>query len=240
MPLASIAIVRTFKYAMYFNGVNAYAEVPASSSLYLSGDFTVCVWVAPTWVYSGWFGVVDNGRNSMANWWFLTLKNSPAFLAGIGFTDNTGMEIYFPSEQVVAFHHYCFGVSGSNLFGYRDGSLYQSSSFTKTRNVQNLPIDIGRREGGSDYANVYVYQVLIYNRALSSSEIQWNYSNPNDPVRSGLVLWLQADPAYISGNTWLDLSGNNNNATLYNIQLVQLIQSPIRILLPIRILSPIA
>jgi len=80
----------------------------------------------------------------------------------------------------------------------------------------------------------------VYNRALSDAEIAQLYSNPTSPITSGLVLWLQADPAYITGSTWIDLSGNNNNATLYNTQLVQLINPPIQILPPIAILSPIA
>jgi len=240
MPLTPIAIVRAFKYAMYFNGVNAYAEVPASSSLYLPGDFTVCAWIGITQVFGSWPGIVDNGRNYLTNWWFLGLKGASAPLAGIGFTDNTITEIYFPSEKIGTFHHYCFDVSGNTFFGYRDGSLYNSRTFTKTRNVQSLPIDIGRRVGSCDCSNVYVYQVLVYNRALSSAEVAQNYNNPDSPVKDGLVLWLQADPAYIQGSTWVDLSGNGNDATIYGAQLVQLIKPPIAILPPIATLPPIA
>jgi hypothetical protein len=240
MPLAPIAIVRAFKYAMYFNGVNAYAEVPASSSLYLPGDFTVCAWIGITQPFGFWPGIIDNGRNNVANWWFLGIKYTPATDAGIGFTDGTFMEIYFPNEEIGTFHQYCFGVSGSTFFGYRDGSLYQSPTFTETRNVQSLTIDIGNRVGGGYFANVYVHQVLVYNRALSSTEIAQNYNNPDSPVKDGLMLWLQADPAYISGNTWLDLSSNGNNATLNNTQLVQLINPPIAILQPIATPPPIA
>jgi len=240
MPLAPTAILRAFKYAMYFNGVNAFAVVPASSSLYLPGDFTVCAWIGITQPFGFWPGIIDNGRNYGANWYFLGIKFAPATLAGIAFTDGTFMEIDFPNEEIGTFHQYCFGVSGNIFFGYRDGSLYQSLTFTKTRNVQSLPIDIGNRVGGGYFANVYVYQVLVYNRALSSTEIAQNYNNPDSPITSGLVLWLQADPAYITGSTWLDLSGNNNNATLYNTQLVQLINPPIQLLPPIAILPPIA
>jgi len=72
---------------------------------------------------------------------------------------------------------------------------------------------------------MYLYSLMIYSRALTDSEIASIYNNPDSSITSGLVLWLKADPAYIQGNTWLDLSGNGNNATLYNAQLIQLAPS---------------
>jgi hypothetical protein len=85
----------------------------------------------------------------------------------------------------------------------------------------------------------FIAQVLIYSRALSGSEIQYNYQNPNNPITNGLVLWLQADPKYISGNTWLDLSGYGNNGTIYNAQLIQLEKTPARVLNVNRVLGAV-
>jgi hypothetical protein len=200
-------------YTWYTNRVNSYVEVPASTSLTLSGDFTVCVFVAPTRVYSYWFGVVDNGRNYVANWWFLTRGGFSGFLAGIGFTDATVMEIRFPSEIVYTFHHYCFGVSGNTFFGYKNGSLYSSLSFSGIRNVASYPIDIGKRVGGTDYVDVLVGQVLVYSRASSSSEIK-NIYTYNIVNASGLVLFL--DPTFYNGTHYIDLSGYNNHGVGYN------------------------
>jgi len=85
----------------------------------------------------------------------------------------------------------------------------------------------------------YIYNVLIYNFALSQSQIQYNMANPDNPIRDGLLLWLQADPAYISGNTWYDLSGNNNNGTIYGATLVQLTPNHARLLQAVRTLGPV-
>jgi len=101
-------------------------------------------------------------------------------------------------------------------------------------------------------ANVYSFEnmkmiqgnILIYSRALSDSEIRWNYLYSDNPVRNGLVLWLQADPQYvkdIDGDNileWIDLSGYNNHGKIYGAQLVQLIKTSVRALKPVRVLKP--
>ena len=71
-----------------------------------------------------------------------------------------------------------------------------------------------------------ISQFLIYNRALSATEIQQNYNatkgrflNALPPVRNGLVLELDAanTSSYSGfGNTWYDLTGNGYNYTLTN------------------------
>jgi hypothetical protein len=98
---------------------------------------------------------------------------------------------------------------------------------------------------GNGYHCGFISQVLIYSRALSDSEIQWNYQYPDKPIRDDLVLWLQADPAYvkdIDGDgilEWIDLSGYGNHGKIYGAQLVQLIKTPARVLKPVRILKPL-
>jgi hypothetical protein len=207
---------------LYFNGVNNYARVPRSTSLTLSGNFTVCARLAPTKKYAWWSGIVDNGRNYVANWWILARMNHAGFVAGVALSDGSILEAYFPNETLFTFHSYCFGVSGSTLFAYRDGSLFSSKSFSGTRNVRTLPIDIGRRNWGGDYEQAMVSYVLVYNRSLTASEISAIHSDPSKPPSDSLVLWLRADPRYIyDGNwdgyvDWIDLSGNGNHGTLYN------------------------
>jgi hypothetical protein len=156
--------------AMYFNGMNAYVYVPVSSNLVFDSDFTVCVWVIPTKVYYGWTGVVDNGRNYVNNWWFLTQNGACGFLWGIGFTDGSIAEHYLPTVKPFTFKHYCFGVRGNMMLSYIDGKLYATSTFTKTRAVYPRPIELGCRVHATSFTEVYIAQLLIYRgRMLSSS-----------------------------------------------------------------------
>jgi hypothetical protein len=93
------------------------------------------------------------------------------------------------------------------------------------------------------YFNGYIAQVLLYSRPFSYSEILWNYQYPDNPVRNGLVLWLQADPNNIKDIDgdgileWIDLSGFGNHGKIYGAQLVQLIKTPSRLLSSQRVLS---
>ena len=77
--------------------------------------------------------------------------------------------------------------------------------------------------GSSNFMNCQMSQALIYNRALSATEIQQNYNatkgrflNALPPVRNGLVLELDALSYSGFGNTWNDLSGSNNTSALTN------------------------
>ena len=68
--------------------------------------------------------------------------------------------------------------------------------------------------------------VLMYNRALSASEVlqnyqaeQYRFETPAGPVTNGLLLYWDAgnlDSYPGTGTTIYDLSGNGNNGTLYN------------------------
>jgi hypothetical protein len=75
---------------------------------------------------------------------------------------------------------------------------------------------------------------MIYSRILSETEISWNYVNPDNPIRNGLVLWLRAHPDYIKDIDgdgvleWIDLSGFNNHGKIYGATLVKLIRDPVR------------
>jgi hypothetical protein len=76
--------------------------------------------------------------------------------------------------------------------------------------------------------------LLIYDRALSESEIFNIYKTPNDPPRNGLKVWLYADPSFVYDIDndgvieWIDLSGNGNHCKLYNAYVVELIKPPKR------------
>jgi hypothetical protein len=104
---------------------------------------------------------------------------------------------------------------------------------------------LGANVGGGENMKMMQYQLLVYSRALEDSEIQWNYLYPDNPIRNGLVLWLQASPENIrdiDGDgvpEWVDLSGNNNHGKVYGAGLVQLVKPPARALLPARVLSPL-
>ncbi|MEM4847661.1 MAG: LamG-like jellyroll fold domain-containing protein [Thermosphaera sp.] len=201
---------------LLFNGVNQYASIPHNDSLYLSGDFTVMFWASLGTPYRIWTGVVDKGRDAHSDFWFLTRAEPYGVLFGIGFTDNTFFEMYFPLVNLHEWHLYCGGVEGSRMFTSMDGRSKAYSSFTKERRVGTLPITIGCRSVVVAFAAVRVSQLLVYRRALSNEEILWNRYYPDNPVRKGLVAWLHWSSIDVDSAMWYDISGFGNHATLYN------------------------
>jgi len=89
------------------------------------------------------------------------------------------------------------------------------------------------------------YQLLIYTRDLADKDIEWNFKNPDNPIRNGLYVWLQAHPDYIKDIDgdgvleWVDLSGNNNHGKIYGAQLVELVKAVKRVLKPARVLRAV-
>jgi hypothetical protein len=248
MPLAPTAILRAFNYVMYFNGQNAAAVVPPNPAFYGS-QLTVVAWFAIISNPGSWAGVVDTTVYTNVNWWIITTETGVCQAGAGAQYSNGGVGGNYPivncGETIL--HQYVLEINGNNVSLFFDGELYYATTGSGSYVTDtSLPLVIGGRPHGPlptppyYFSNVAVWQVLVYNRALSDAEIAQLYSNPTSPITNSLVLWLQADPAYITGSTWVDLSGNGNNATLYNAQLVQLINPPIQILPPIAILSPIA
>jgi hypothetical protein len=229
---------------MYFDGVDDYVLVPHSPSLYLT-SFTVVMWAnVPCctnydfnrfiekggWTDGGGFDIEVSGGGP---------PTEANFLVWSGGMNWFGLHpLNYPFIDSL-FHHIVFMYDNLYIWVYIDNVLRGSTSVS-AYTPSTEPISIGKNcmlDAG--YLNGYIAQVLIYSRALSASEVQQNYLDPDHPVTDGLVLWLKADPAYISGSTWYDLSGNNNNGTIYGATLVELTPGHYRQLQAERVLSPV-
>jgi hypothetical protein len=104
---------------------------------------------------------------------------------------------------------------------YLNGTLLNSYSganpVTPTAGVY-IGRTIGDEPSGARAFSGNISKVRIYNRALSSAEILQNFYGSNI-VTSGLVLYLDAGNIVSypqTGTAWYDISGNNQNFTLYN------------------------
>jgi len=246
MPLqAARGPLRTFRYAMYFDGVDDYVLVPHSPSLYLT-SFSVVMWA------NALYGGLNNDYNRFIEkgGWQAPDGGFDIEVAGEGPTTEANFLVWrggywyglhplnYPFIDSL-FHHIVFMYDNLYIWVYIDGVLRGSTSVS-AYTPSTEPITIGKNcMLNAGYLNGYISQVLIYSRTLSDSEVQQDYLNPDNPVTDGLVLWLQADPAYISGNTWYDLSGNNNNGTIYGATLVQLTPNHARLLQAVRTLGPV-
>jgi hypothetical protein len=243
MPLSAKRVLRTFSYAMYFDGVDDYVYVPYSSS------FDVRIFTLITWAYYTPKPFIDSyfvyKRNINHHLSMYVEPNTYLFVSAVTFTDGSTLygkiDTRYTKSIAYVFRMYASRYNGTTFDIFIDATNYYTASPGKTVLTGAYPLYFGMR--GSSYFNGFISQVLIYSRALSDSEIQWNYLYPDNPSRNGLVLWLRADPAYIKDINndgvleWIDLSGFGNHGKIYGARLVQLIKSASRILQAQRVLA---
>jgi len=244
VPLPPRRVLRTFKYAMYFDGLKSYVEIPHSPT-YATGRHTVMITFMPTstryLIFSkGWYTYY---RLLMFRTTYIDLRLTR--LDKTHFSFPLDMEPRVNAWTTIA---YWLDEQDANVKGaFKDGAFYTPSytidpSYPLCFECAN-PLRI-MGEPGYAFHPGYVAQVLIYSRALSDPEIQWNYQYPDNPIRNGLVLWLQAHPDYvkdIDGDgvlEWVDLSGYGNHGKIYGAQLVEFVKTAKRVLKPARVLSP--
>ena len=105
-------------------------------------------------------------------------------------------------------------VSASNIKFYVDGSPDVSTILTDSDSSvlyntlsdiikNNIPLNIGSRNNQTSYFNGFIDEVVVYNRALSASEVFTRYSSMVTAAASGV-------------RTWKDGSGNIDPATWSN------------------------
>jgi hypothetical protein len=116
---------------------------------------------------------------------------------------------------------------------------------TATNPIRYKRFVLGANSTLGEFMKLMQFLLLIYSRALSDSEIEWNTNNPFNPVRDDLRVCLIAHPDYIRDIDndgileWIDLSGNNNHGKIFGATLVDLFKTPVRTLPAVRTL-PVA
>jgi hypothetical protein len=162
--------------SIVFDGINSYVNVPTSTSLEITSDLTINVWIYNTLSKSG-IGIVTKGplsgdydymlylslNSTLLNFW---KKNSS------GVVENGGN---FITTILNTWVNVCFTKQGTTIKGYENGVLKNTSTFTDS-NIRTSSNSLKIGNGWSPAFGGNIPQVSIYNRTLSSSEILQNYN----------------------------------------------------------------
>ena len=168
--------------AIQFNGINQYISIPDDDSLDSFSTITLAAWVKladnpnypgqPGGRYASIVGKsIDDGYqlrtggDSDAGTFRFEVKSGASF-AGVGTTITYGTGTW---------HHVAGTYDGANVKIYIDGVLNNSTTTSDNFPNTSYAIEIVRRPNGYYFAGV-IDEVRIYNRSLSSSEIQQMYS----------------------------------------------------------------
>jgi len=244
MPLTPKRVLR-LRYAMYFDGVDDYIVVAYNPSINPGSEVTI----------EGWHYFTGSARGISGNkeYHYRLFDYDPqtnTYEWDIG--SGSGWLVVYRFNPSITINNNWLHVASVIKWVEGWGKLYFNANLTKTTsftagvvsgNSNNLYI--GSYDSTMNFFKGFVSTIRLYSRVLSDSEILWNYQYPDNPVRNGLVLWLQADPNNvkdIDGDgilEWIDLSGYGNHGKIYGARLVQLIKTPARILTPARVLKPV-
>jgi len=209
--------------ALYFDGVSNYVQIPHSDSLIPQNEMTLIVWAYP---FNPSTDAKLAGKSPVGSGYVLGHKSNSLYPE---VWDSAGTRYTFTAGTITAYKWSMLAVTwktGGRFIGYVDAQVvFNGSASGNPIGYTTNPFVIGRAPWQDLFwYNGYIAQVMLYNRALSQSEILHNYRNPNNPVRDGLVLWL--DARNVLGNTWYDLSGYDNNGTIYGATQVSLFNPP--------------
>lgn len=211
-----------------FNGSSSsYISTPNSSSLDLTGSFTLEAWVNPTSLATLPKGVISKGGllGTFLKYGVRILTNGR-----ITINTNGAQRIISRASNPVLINNWthisCSYNSVSSLFSiYINGMLDTSAtvaSAAPTTNSDSLFIGIS---GSSTPFSGKLDEVRVWNRELSSAEVALYFRTSltaSSGIYSGLILSMPFQKESSSGTlfTTRDLSGNENNGNQRNVSAV--------------------
>ena len=202
-----------------FDGSNDYVNVPHSSSINIADNFTVSFWSkqktntaqVPLSKYQsgvrGWVFVYNNTANLMS----FDGRNQ----TGDGYKN---AESSVPAPLGV-WNHYTGVKSGVNMIIYQNGVATGSTTWSSAGDMTTSSNMTVGSLNGTFHSACDIGQVLLYDRALSASEIKQNfdatknkYIYPSPIITDNLVLNLDAGTylSYSPSTSWYDASGNTS------------------------------
>ena len=214
----------------YFNGTNAYLGLSDVANIG-TGDFSVIVWIRPSKVKL--CGIINKRQSGSG--WYLALSN---LNIGYGLFDTDGHSIEGTGVNTVsAYQNKMIGIIINNttkkLYVLENNILSSSVDISSLTSpiTNSISLAIGRYGyyTAAGYCDGKIYRALIFQKALTQSEIDKNYQEflSSFPIaeskrnfiypsatslnESGLVFAYTGDKLY--NNTLVDISGSGNNGT---------------------------
>jgi hypothetical protein len=161
------------------SSANTGGSARISTSYALTSPFTVEMWCKPNGarLWSTLWG--SDVYNSSSGWWALWESSSTSIVSGGVPSGGSWTTSYTQTTP----QHYVFTLTGSTYTFYLNGVAQTAQSYTAPTGGAGLSsLIFGSRHpnaGGTtptDALDATFYQMRVYNRALSSSEVTTNYS----------------------------------------------------------------
>lgn len=157
---------------IYLDGTNDY--IALNSSIASSSPFTLDFWYYPTRINSSYDQIYSSPDNTDLQLFFHT--TSKTLTTSI---ENVEIATSFTlaSNNINQWYNIVWTYNYVNRFVYVNNSVVQSNADTTAYTNNSTTVAIGSLpSGGGYFLQGYFGSVKIYNRALSTTEIQQNYN----------------------------------------------------------------
>lgn len=192
-------------YTLEFNGTDEYIHIPTSSSLN-NNHFSVEFWVQMTDLPGEWKGIIDKGRDTNSDWYFLSGESGNEQGIVFGIRNGTYHHELQHSWNDGEWHHIVGIYDGTTMELYIDG--VHISSGNATMNVTTNNITIGCRRNINWHFKGKLDEIRIWNVKREAEDIRENMNLSFPGNENGLVSYWQMNEG--GGNVTVDyISGNN-------------------------------
>lgn len=119
----------------------------------------------------GWVVAGGSDNNGQA---FGLFREGPPNNRLIFHGNGPGDLVFVVSQNATDFYNAAVTYDGTTVRAYINGQL--DASGARTLNTGNTTVVLGRRQLGTDFFNGNIAQALMYNRALSATEVTQNFN----------------------------------------------------------------
>jgi hypothetical protein len=204
--------------ALNFDGSNDFVSVADAASLDLGNTGTMEAWVKLD-TLGRWHSILAKGsaNNDAVHNYALEVTNTNTIRCIIG--NGSSYQVLDGTISAVAgqFTHLACSWTGSSVNLYINGALNRSVTQTVTPAGNTAQLFLGQFGGNSDRLDGIIDNVRIYNRALSTAEVQVNMTTPvgstsSTPTTTSYSLTVQKSGTG-SGSVSSNPTGINCGAT---------------------------
>jgi len=165
---------------LYFSGSPNYAYISSLANYNFGSDISVCIWHKN--LGGDYRGVIANVYSSGTGFdmrygredYFGGANNGTRLGCGIRTSvSNYSLDI---NAELNVWGFYVMTYNGSTLTVYKNGSYFNSVNASGTLGSVANNVSIGRNAGGTEYLTGDIPIAIIYNKALSSTEVLQNFN----------------------------------------------------------------
>ena len=167
-----------FGGALSFDGTNDWVEIADASSLDLTTGMTLEAWVKPSAAPSGWSTVLSKERNRLAYGLFAGEDTGRSAGQVVIANEHTALGDELPPG---VWSHLATTYDGATLRLYVNGVLSGSTPVSGSIRTSSGQLRIGGNSRGGRWFAGQIDEVRVYDRALSSAELQADAATPVAP-----------------------------------------------------------